>query len=144
MHVLLNTNSEDDVLFVQEPWFNPVGTTRADAEINGKDVLGGAAHPKWVLAYPYFSSIQRAKVMTYVRIHDRDHDFRKNHCRHIVRNDLVSHPCILITDIIAGSRYWRVINFYNDTDDPTALTELTGLDLDSTIPTMIVGDFNLH
>src|ERR1700677_4726534 len=43
MHVLLNTNFEDDVLFVQEPWFNPVGTTRADAEINGKDVLGGAA-----------------------------------------------------------------------------------------------------
>src|ERR1700677_1606878 len=144
MHVLLNTNSEDDVLFVQEPWFHPVGTARADAEINGKDELGGAAHPKWVLAYPYFSSIQRAKVMTYVRIHDRDHEFRKNHCRHIARNDLVSHPCILITDIIAGSRYWRVINFYNDTDDPTALTELLGLDLDSTIPTMIVGDFNLH
>jgi hypothetical protein len=26
MHVLLATNVEDDILLVQEPWFNPVGT----------------------------------------------------------------------------------------------------------------------
>jgi hypothetical protein len=24
MHALLNDNTEEDVLFVQEPWFNPV------------------------------------------------------------------------------------------------------------------------
>jgi hypothetical protein len=47
MHALLNDNSEEDVLFVQEPWFNPVGTARCDSMYQGKDVLGGAAHPKW-------------------------------------------------------------------------------------------------
>jgi hypothetical protein len=40
--------------------------------------------------------------------------------------------------------YWRILNFYNDMDDPLALNVLMGLDLDTTIPTLIIGDFNLH
>jgi hypothetical protein len=66
MHALLNDNKGEDVLFVQEPWFNPVGTARCDTMYQGKDVLGGAAHPKWRLAYPSFTNSQRAKVMTYI------------------------------------------------------------------------------
>jgi hypothetical protein len=144
MHALLNDNSGEDVLFVQEPWFNPVGTARSDTMYQGKDVLGGAAHPKWRLAYPSFTNGQRAKVMTYVRLHDRSLIFRKNHCQMIVRNDLASHPCILISDFRVGTYYWRVLNFYNDVADPSALSSLLGLDLDATIPTLIIGDFNLH
>jgi hypothetical protein len=144
MHALLNDNEGEDVLCVQEPWFNPVGTARCDTLHQGKDVLGGAAHPKWRLAYPSFTNGQRAKVMTYTRIHDRTHIFRKNHCQTIVRNDLVSHPCLLITDFRVGTYYWQVLNFYNDVADPSALNTLLGLDLDATIPTLIVGDFNLH
>jgi hypothetical protein len=84
MHVLLNDNEEEDVLFVQEPWFNPVETAHCDTMYQGKDVLGGAANPKWQLAYPSFTNGQWAKVMTYSRIHDRTHIFRKNHCQMIV------------------------------------------------------------
>jgi hypothetical protein len=144
MHALLNDNEGEDVLFVQEPWFNPVGTVRCDMMYQGKDILGGAAHPKWRLAYPSFTNGQRAKVMTYVRIHDRSLIFRKNHCQMIVRNDLVSHPCLLVTDFRVGSYYWRVLNFYNDVADPSALNTLLGLDLDATIPTLVIRDFNLH
>jgi hypothetical protein len=144
MHTLLNDNGEEDVLFVQEPWFNPVGTARSDTMYQGKDVLGGAAHPKWRLAYPSFTDGQRAKVMTYVRIHDRSQIFKKNHCQMIVCNDLASHPCILISDFRVGTYYWRVLNFYNDVADPSALSLLLGLDLDATVPTLIIGDFNLH
>jgi hypothetical protein len=144
MHALLNDNQGEDVLFVQEPWFNPVGTARCDTMYQGKDVLGGAAHPKWRLAYPSFTNGQRAKVMTYVRTHDRSLIFRKNHCQMIVRNDLAAHPCILISDFRVGTYYWRVLNFYNDVADPSALSSLLDLDLDATIPTLIIGDFNLH
>jgi hypothetical protein len=130
MHALLNDNGEDDLICVQEPWFNPVGTARCDDKIQGKDVLGGAANPKWRLAYPSLTNGQRAKVMTYVRLHDRFAKFKPNHCQMIVRNDLASHPCLLITDIRLGTYYWRVINFYNDVADPSALDALVGLDLD--------------
>ena len=144
MHTLLATNNSDDILLVQEPWFNPVGTARCDSAINGRDVLGGAAHPKWELHYPFFTPDQRAKVMVYSRIHDRNHPFRCNKLQVTARKDLAPHPSILIVDVRAGPQTWRLINFYNDVDDASALTTLLSLDLDPLIPTLLTGDFNLH
>ena len=142
MHALLNGNTKDDVLFVQEPWFGRIGTARDDVLHSGKLVLGGAVNTQWTLHYPHFTN--RAKVMTYVHIHDRSHPFRLNKCRATARLDLCSHLSILITDITIGSEYWRMINFYHDVDDPSALTTLLSLDLDPTIPTLLDGDFNTH
>jgi hypothetical protein len=144
MHTILNSNKTDNILFIQEPWFNRIGVARSDDQREGRDVLGGAANPSWLLAYPHFTPDKRAKVMTYVCIHDRDHPFKKNFCRHTTQNDIIAHPCILITDILVGQIKWRAINFYNDVDDKSALSSLLSLDLDSTIPTIILGDFNLH
>lgn len=40
MHTLFYTNEKDGVLYVQEPWFNPIRTARRlDKKIQGKDVL---------------------------------------------------------------------------------------------------------
>jgi hypothetical protein len=134
----------DNILFIQEPWFNRICIARSDDQQEGRDILGGAANPSWLLAYPYFKPEQHAKVMMYVHIHDRDHPFKKNFCQHTTCNDLAAHPCILITDILVGQLQWRAINFYNNVDDKSALATLLSLDLDSTIPTIIMGDFNLH
>ena len=60
------------------------------------------------------------------------------------RHDLCSHQCILILDVAFGDRTWRLINFYNDIRDETALDTLLELDLDPTIPTLVVRDFNTH
>lgn len=43
-----------------------------------------------------------------------------------------------------GKEKWRAINFYNDVRDPSALETLIALDLDPTIPTILLGDFNTH
>ena len=142
MHALLNGNLEDDILFVQEPWFGRIGTARDDVLHSGKSVLGGAANAQWTLHYPWFTD--QAKVMTYVRIHDRSHPFHLNKCRGTTHLDLCAHPSILITDITVGSAYWRTINFYHDVDDPSSLSMLLSLDLDPTIPTLLIGDFNTH
>ena len=104
MHTLLATNDFDDILLVQEPWFNPVGTARCDSAINGRDVLGGAAHPKWELHYPFFNHDQRAKVMVYSRIHDRDHPFRRNKLRVTARKDLAPHPSCYVSPIMTTIR----------------------------------------
>ncbi len=50
----------------------------------------------------------------------------------------------MITDIHIHRDTLRIINFYHDVDDKTCLTTLTSLNLDPTIPTILVGDFNLH
>jgi len=50
----------------------------------------------------------------------------------------------MITDIHIHHETLRIINFYHDVEDKTCLTTLTSLDLDPTVPTILVGDFNLH
>lgn len=82
--------------------------------------------------------------MTYVCIHNRSHPFCLNKCHGTAQLDLCAHPSILIMDITIGLVYWRTINFYHDIDDPSSLTTLLSLDLDPTIPTLLVGDFNTH
>lgn len=110
----------------------------------GKMVLGGVVSQKWMLHCPHLSTNQRAKVMTYVRVHDCNHPFHLNYCKGIVRMDLCAHPTIIIMDIVVDTYYWHTINFYNNVDDLSSLRTLMNLDLDSTIPTILLGDFNLH
>jgi hypothetical protein len=141
MHSLLETNTLDDVLFVQEPWFNRIGVERADREREGVDVLGRAKHPDWDLFYPYHTTNQWAKVMTYCR---KQVNNRLNPLQLIPRLDLAKHPTILITDIRVHKDTICVINYYNNVDDQSSINTLLSLDLDSTVPTILLGDFNLH
>ena len=53
MHALLEMNKDDDILLIQEPWFRRIGARRSDGDPEGREVLGGAAHPNWELLYPY-------------------------------------------------------------------------------------------
>ena len=78
MHALLETNEEDVILLVQEPWFRRIGTKRCNDNLEGREVLGGAAHPNWELLYPYYTNDKCAKVMTYAHIHNREHSWKKN------------------------------------------------------------------
>ena len=145
MHALLSTNEEDDILCVQEPWFNRIGVWRNDKEKSGTDVSGSAAHPDFTLIYPYYTNDRIAKVMTYTRKYARTTKGKHTTpIRTIPRLDLASHPTILITDHYVNQDKLRVINYYNDVNDPSSLQSLLTLSIDSTFPTILVGDFNLH
>ena len=145
MHALLSTNEDNDLLCVQEPWFNRIGVRRNDKEKSGMDVSGGAAHPDFTLIYPYYTNNRIAKVMTYARKYARTKGGKRSTLIHTIpRLDLASHPTILITDHYVNQDKLRIINFYNDIDDTSSLLSLLALSLDSTFPTILVGDFNLH
>ena len=51
-HSLLNSNTTDHIIFMQEPWFACMGTARCNNQCKGVDVLGTAANPKWEIIYP--------------------------------------------------------------------------------------------
>ena len=144
LHVLLEMNTQDDIICIQEPWWGCIGTKRADHDRWGVDVRGGAAHPKWRGEYPFTDPGKRAKVMTYVRKHDRENPCRPHRLKVVVRLDLAAHPCLLITNICIDKEQWRLVNFYNDVEDPSAMQALKELQIGDEIPTLLVGDFNLH
>jgi hypothetical protein len=95
-HSLLNTNFKVDIIMVQEPWYNKIGTLRSDTDPEGVDTLGGIANPWWDCIYPKSNHGERCKVMAY-RCISSTHFNVTNHL------DLTSNHHILMLDIHLGS-----------------------------------------
>ena len=142
-HALLNSDKETNLLLIQEPWFNKIGTARQDNARLGVDVLGGVASPEWELIYPGLTEGQRPKVMAYARKNSA-HDPDTPHFTMVPRVDICSHPTIQVLDVILDDEQWQVINFYHDVRDNTSLQALLALEINATTPTLLIGDFNLH
>ena len=142
-HALLNSDKSTNIFLIQEPWFNKIGTARKDNAKNGVDIQGGVASPDWEIVYPGLTEGQRPKVMTYARKNSaRNSD--TPHFTVVPRVDICSHPMLQVLDIVLDNEEWRVINFYNDARDNTSLQALLAIDIEATIPTLVIGDFNTH
>ena len=141
-HALLNSDRNTNILFIQEPWFDRIGTARKDNARQGVDIQGGVASPEWELIYPGFKEDQCPKVMTYIRKTSRNRN--TPHFTAVPRIDICSHPMLQVLDLVLDGELWRVINFYHDIRDNTSLQALLALDIDATTPTLLIGDFNLH
>lgn len=139
-HALLNSNNTDNLILIQEPWFDKIGTARQDNARQGVDVLGGVSSPAWEILYPGHTKDQRPKVMAYARKHNQD----TAHFTAVPRLDLSSHPTLQVIDVVFDNENWRVINFYHDIRDNTSIQALLNLDIDAITPTLIMGDFNTH
>jgi hypothetical protein len=65
IHTLLNTNTDADIILVQEPWYRKISTLHSDTNLEGVEVLGGAANPMWDCLYPRITQGVCCKVMAY-------------------------------------------------------------------------------
>jgi Reverse transcriptase (RNA-dependent DNA polymerase)/Endonuclease-reverse transcriptase len=142
-HALLNSDTDTNLLLIQEPWFHKIGTARQDDARQGTDILGGVAAPKWDLIYPGLSEGQRPKVMAYARKNTAQ-NIDAPHFTAVPRIDICTHPTLQVLDIILNDEQWRVIHFYHDVRDNTSMQALLALDIDASTPTLLIGDFNLH
>ena len=136
-HTLLNTNPDADIILVQEPWFDRIGTACLDVNPDRVDVLGGVANPKWDCIYPKIASGKCCKVMAYQRISSSFFNVTN-------RFDLASNHHFLTVDIHCGFSLFCIVNIYHDTDYPSSLRNILNLELDPCIPTVVGGDFNTH
>jgi hypothetical protein len=142
-HALLNSAKDTQLLLLQEPWFDTIGTARKDTARQGIDVLGGVASPGWEILYPGLLDGQRPKVMAYARKRSQD-DLEIPPFIIVPRTDIPNHPCLQVLDVILDNEQWRVINFYHDTRDNSSLNALLSIDISATTPTLVIGDFNTH
>jgi hypothetical protein len=49
-----------------------------------------------------------------------------------------------VLDIVFDTKIWCIIKFYHDVKDKLSLQALLSLNIDATMPTLVVGDFNTH
>ena len=143
-HALLHTSPVDQVILIQEPWYGQIGTTRKDDAKDGAAVLGGVNSPGWEIHYPATTGNTQAKVMAYTRKRSWEGVNSQALFTAASRPDLCAHPCIMILELTFDKVKWRLVNFYNDVNNRSALEALLSLDLDPLIPTLVTGDFNTH
>ena len=138
-HALLASEPPADIILIQEPWYDQVGVRRSDSDPAGSNTLGGVASPLWNYIYPGIKDLgnTRAKVMAYSR---------KSNTRFTVANrlDLVSHPSLLILEVIMGEDRFFITNVYHDVKDPSCRLSLFNLELGPLTPALYIGDFNTH
>jgi hypothetical protein len=111
---------------------------------DGSAVLGGVNSPGWELHYLATAENKKAKVMAYTCKCSWEGVDSPAFFTATSRLDLCAHPCIMILDLTFDDTTWRLINFYNDVNDHSALNALLALDLDPIVPTLVTGDFNTH
>ena len=143
-HALLHSSPTDQVILIQEPWYDQIGTKRKDDVRDGVAILGGANSPGWEIHYPATTKEKRAKVLAYTCKRSWEGVNTPTCFTAVSRVDLCAHSCILILDLTFDEITWRLINFYNDVGNKSALKALLKLDLEPTIPTLVMGDFNTH
>jgi hypothetical protein len=139
MHALLASNPPTDIILVQEPWYNCIGTQCSNTNPFSMDALGSVASPQWNLIYPNITNptTTRAKVLAYTQ---------KNTplfspSSHL---DLITHPSLQILDLITPDTNFCIVNVYHDVDDPSCCNLLLNLNLDPITPMLVIGDFNMH
>jgi hypothetical protein len=136
-HSLLNTNNKADIIMVQEPWYDKIGTTHSDTDPEGVNILGGMANPKWDCIYPKLNHGERCKVMAY-RCISLTHFNITNHL------DISSCHHILTLDVHLRSSSFQAINIYHDTNHQGVLNNILNIKINLPTPTIAGGDFNTH
>ena len=152
LHAILNSNKHADIILVQEPWFNKIGTTRSDYEPEGTDTFGTVSNPLWDIIYPKYNPGERCKVVAYRRVLSTSFTVTN-------RLDLSSNYHTLAIDVHTDAETFRVYNIYHNAhtndagNDPDraaretrirSLEHITSLEIDPLMPTVIGGDFNTH
>jgi hypothetical protein len=154
LHAILNSNKQADLILVQEPWFDKIGTVHSDFDPEGTDTLGTVANPLgvWDVLYPKHNPGERCKVVAYRHISSTSFTVTN-------RLDLASNYHTLTIDVHTDTETFRIYNIYHDahtadtgnkmsraTRDTRnrSLNYITNIEVDPLVPTVIGGDFNTH
>ena len=97
-HALLNSITNINLILLQEPWFNQIGTARKDEACEGIDVLGRVASLAWDVIYPGLDKEKCSKVMAYAwKLTQSTRDTL--HYIVVPHLDVCSHPTVQVPDL---------------------------------------------
>jgi hypothetical protein len=112
-HALLNSTNNTQLLLIQEPWYDKIGTARKDSACQGIDTLGGVSSLAWEILYPHTTAGQHPKVMAYA-CKPSQADNNAPPFTAVPRLDICAHPSIQVLNIVHDKEEWRIISFYHD------------------------------
>jgi ribonuclease HI len=141
MHGILNDDdyADFDIILFQEPWYGRIGLERSAVSTTGEPIYGTISNAAWDGFIPSNATPNNpARVATYVR--------RRSRIAARPRPDIIETPDIICTSLQWETTSIIVVNVYNPGPGrrATSVHALTEVALDPSLPTAVVGDFNLH
>jgi Endonuclease/Exonuclease/phosphatase family len=140
LHALLQT-SDSDIIAIQEPWFGLIRTDRSDSSPMGDPVFGTTYNNLWHCLHPTTVGDLPFKMVVFIKTKIMD-TFQVL----LKEDDTFSSPSSMIVDISASlTDTLCLINIYHDVpNDSHGLAHILASTLDPSIPTLVVGDFNMY
>ena len=139
-HTLLNEETMNrltrDIILLQELWHGRIGVDYERQSTKAESVKKGTVNHKDWIVIPPIPTDEPYNVVAYVK---KEHiGWNVTH-----RADLISHPSIMILQVMTDEEYSLIINLYNLSDNSVAPL-LPTIDLPTDAKIIITGDFNLH
>ena len=141
-HILLQTSTAD-ILLVQEPWIGTIQTACSDTDPLGTAVPGATGNNMWDIHLPSFTDPDDVHVAIFVKF---------DIARTFSVNNLTSHPLTTVDSMVIDFAFKEellcIINVYHRVPPSSPshhnLLHLFSSSIDPLIPTLLLGDFNIH
>ena len=137
VNVLLETQTQFDIIFIQEPPWSEIHKIPSTLSSEGEDLVGTSHHPNWLLfARNPTNRSDSPKVIAYINI-------RLSSLRFSLRSDVINHRDILLISFFNNSVCYYIMNVYSNSSH-TALKYLKDIKVNIDNILVMTGDFNIR
>ena len=140
-HVLLNKLVDKfDILLIQEPWKDRIGTSKNDSDPQGSNMYGEPQQREWTQFVSLPAEVGKSSpTRSSIYISKRLPHVRATQC-----TDILEHADLVLIHLSVGDTKLLVINIYNDSLASGIDALMAASPSLPDIFTIITGDFNLH
>ena len=136
-NTILETLSQFDIIFIQEPPWSEIRKTLSSLNCKGKPLMSTCHHPNWIVFTRLpTNSNDFPRVISYVNIHLKSLCF-------LLRKDIFDHRDINIISFTINDICHYILNIYSDSSH-SALKYLKDTEVNINNVLLMMGDFNIR
>ena len=137
VNTILETQTDFDIIFIQEPPWSTICTISSASNQEGKILVGTTHYPNWLLfARTPLSQSDALRVLVYINI-------RLSSLRFSLWNDIIHYKDILLIFFINNHICSFIMNVYSDSFH-SALKYLKDTEVNISNMLIMTGDFNIR
>jgi len=108
VNILLETQTQFDIIFIQEPPWSKICKIPSAVYSEGEDLIGTTHHPNWLLfARNPADRTDSPRVIAYINTHLSSLHFS-------LHSDIINHRDILLVSFSNNSVCYYIMNIYSD------------------------------
>ena len=137
VNVLLETQTQFDIIFIQEPLWSEIHKIPSASSSEGEDLIETSYYPNWLLfARNPTNRSESPRVIAYINIHLFSLWFS-------LHSDVINHRDVLLISFFNNSMCYYIMNVYSDSSH-MALKYLKNIEVNINNMLVMTEDFNIR